>query len=176
MITVIKDQIAARLDGYPAFAGRVHIDRERPFAESDLPCANVRFIDAEADNTVAGQIDWLGNFTVTVTAMSPEPDRPDAEVERLTEIARKRIAAAENLVVTALRADHDVEGEVVCRAIVIELAAGWTEEVGELPDDLADLNIVHVDIDMAQPRNDPQHPPGPDGQIDAQTTIELPPP
>ncbi len=38
--------------------------------------------------------------------------------------------------------------------------------------DLTALKEVMIDIDMASPRNDPQTPPAPDGQIDASTLIE----
>lgn len=45
----------------------------------------------------------------------------------------------------------------------------------EFPPTVADgLTAIHADWDMASPRNDPQEPAGPDGQIDAQDDLALP--
>jgi hypothetical protein len=182
MIYEIQERIATRLMTRPDLAERVYIERARQLSESDLPCVDVRFTGADVDNGVLGQIGLTGHFEVKVRVLDAEPHAPAMKADLLGRIARGLLYTDANLsgllpnplCIDAIRAETNAEGELIVRSIVLELSACWIECPDVDFDALADLRTVHVDIDMASPRNDPPLPGCPDGQIDARETIHLP--
>lgn len=64
--------------------------------------------------------------------------------------------------------DNAEDREAAMLSLNYECQYIWQPEI-----DAVDLLSVKVGIDMASPRNDPQIPTGPDGQIDAEVDIQL---
>ena len=181
MIYDIPEHIANRLMAHPDLDGRVYVERDRQLSESELPCVDVRFVDAEADSSASWQTEWTGRFTVTVKVCAIEPHAPALKAARLSRIVRDLLCSDTSLGglltrplrIDAMHAEKDSEGEVIVRAVVIDISAYWVEPSLVDPGELSDLVTVHVEIDMASPRNDPPLPTRPDGQIDAQVTIHM---
>lgn len=179
-IVAIKSALAARLDDIAGFGGRVFVDRERPYADSDLPCLEISFESADPERKVEHLINWQARFSLAVCVKAAETARPDTTAETLLEAVQASLYSylslggllPEELNFSSVQSEVDAGGECVVRRLTMDIVCPYTTELYGLATD--DFLTTDVQIDMASPRNDPQLPTEPDGQIDAVATINLP--
>lgn len=179
-ITAIKTALQARLDDIAGFSGRVFVDRERPYADGDLPCLEISFEGAEPDRKADHYLNWRARIALAVCVKAAETARPDTAAETLLEAVQASLYAylnlggllPEELDFGSVRSEVDAGGECVVRKLAMEIVCPYTMELyGPATNDFL---TTAVQIDMAGPRNDPQLPTEPDGQIDAAVTFNLP--
>lgn len=179
-ITGFKAALQTRLLAVAAFGNRIYVDRERPLEDADLPCAMIRFAGAEASRTLIHAISWQAQVDVEIIVKAAEPTRPDTTAEGYLNSVLTRLytdmklgnVLADDMNFTGVRTEESAEGERVVRKLILSIT-------GELVDGVYDVAAdafvtARIDIDMASPRNDPQTPADPDGQLDASATITLP--
>lgn len=176
----IRDDAAARLVAAGVAAGNVVAGRMQSAPDDTLPAIDVH-IGQQRFETLGGSIPDFKVETDLVLvveerqATDADPTAPDA-LDALIDTAVaalfgdaawvaqwQRVLAVE--VVPIL--DPDGARPTGTATVTITL-----EYQTEYPPTVADaLAAVHADWDMANPRNDPQTPTGPDGQIDAQDDL-----
>jgi hypothetical protein len=179
-ISGFKAALAARLVPLAAFNGRIFVDRERDFADAELPCVVISFTGADAARTLVNGIEWTTRLDVVLIVKAAESARPDTTAEGYLNDVLARLytdmklggVLADEMNFTAVRSEESANGERVVRRLVLELSGVVVDDLYAAVAD--DFITAAVEIDMASPRNDPQTPAEPDGQIDARTTITLP--
>lgn len=179
-IIAIKAALQSRLDDIAGFGGRVFVDRERVYADGDLPCLEICFESAEPERKADHYLNWRARFSLAVCVKAAETARPDTTAETLLEAVQASLYAwlnlggllPEELDFGSVRSEEDASGERVVRKLVMDIVCPYTMELyGQATDDFL---TTAVEIDLASPRNDPQLPTEPDGQIDAAVTFNLP--
>lgn len=179
-LAAIKTALAARLDDIAGFAGRVFVDRERPYEDADLPCLEIAFEGADPERKADHYLNWRARFALAVCVKAAETSRPDTMAETLLEAVQARLyndlnlggLLPEELDFASVRSEADAGGDCVVRRLTMTIVCPYTMELyGPATDDFL---LAAVQIDLASPRNDPQLPTEPDGQIDAATTFNLP--
>ncbi|MEW6612703.1 MAG: hypothetical protein AB1409_08180 [Pseudomonadota bacterium] len=179
-VTDIKAALQTLLGTIAGLNGRVFVDRERPYEAADLPCVEITFEGAEPERKADHYLDWRARIGLAVMVKAAESARPDTTAEGLLGNVLAKLYAdlklggvlPEELEFGPIRSEEDAAGEHVVRRLVMEIVCSYTEELyGQATDTFL---TAAVQIDMAGPRNDPQEPAEPDGQIDAAATIHLP--
>lgn len=171
----VRDDIALRLAAVPGITllkGRV-----KPIAEDELPAVVVLTGSERAERYLDNFLD-LHRLSVQVRIFVRSTD---AVLDAVDDIAEQ--------VTAILRQDETLDGLVQCfeyqgvtpdyeSAADMEIAVGTMDFEARYFHELRgvvvdDLDTVHAAIDMSSPRNDPQEPVEPDGQIDAELLIDL---
>ena len=179
-IVAIKSALQARLDDIAGFGGRVFVDRERAYADADLPCLEISFESADPERKVEHYLNWRARFSLAVCVKAAETARPDTTAETLLEAVQASLYAylnlggllPEELDFGSVRSEVDANGERLVRRLTMDVVCPYTMELYGVCTD--DFLTTDVQIDLASPRNDPQLPTEPDGQIDAAVTFNLP--
>lgn len=179
-IVAIKSALQSRLVAIAGFGGRVFVDRTRPYADGDLPCLEIGFESADPERKADHYLNWRARFSLAVCVKAAETERPDTASETLLEAVQASLYAwlnlggllPEELDFGSVRAEEDAGGDCVVRRLTLDIVCPYTMELyGQATDDFL---TAAVQIDLASPRNDPQLPTEPDGQIDAAVTFNLP--
>lgn len=180
-ITGFKSALQTRLQNVTGLFGtRIFVDRERPLEDADLPCAVIRFKGAEASRTLIHEITWQAQVDVELVVKAAETTRPDTTAEGYLNIVLARLytnmklndVLADEMSFTGVRPEESAEGERVVRKLILSITGELVDGVYDVAADA--FETAHIDIDMASPRNDPQTPAEPDGQLDAAAIITLP--
>jgi hypothetical protein len=179
--SIIREDLRALLDGATDAGSSVFKSRSEPFAEDDLPAIAIVTPSEDGDNLAAdgGHPQLRKTLTVVIrcmvaatsdASMSIALDTLTEQVEPLILTNIDFIKAREKLLDfnTALATTED--GAVIPGVADITMRLQYTEEYPPVIGD--DLKTIAADWDMASPRNDPQTPTGPDGQIDAQDELK----
>lgn len=179
-VATIEAALLACLEPIAGFGERIFVNRERPYESADLPCLEIRFTGEDSERGADHYMTWDASFALAVCVKAAEADRPDLAADALYQQVKARLYAdmtlagevPRELEFAGGRPDVDAGGEFVVRKLVLDIKCQYTDELyGQATDA---LSTVAMGIDMGNPRNDPQLPAGPDGQIDAQITIDLP--
>lgn len=179
-ITDIKAALKDRLALIPGFGGRIFVDRARPYEDPDLPCLEITFDGADPERKIEHYIHWRARIGLSVQVKAAETERPDTTAEALLGDVQASLYAdpsldgvlPDELEFGSITADEDAGGDRVVRRLKMEVIALYNEEL--YPVALTDFGSAAINIDMASPRNDPQTPATPDGQIDAAVIVTLP--
>jgi len=173
-LTSIKAALVALLTPLPGFAGRVYAEHERLLTAAQLPCVVVRFSGARAEVSCAAHIDWTAGYEIVIYTAAEMAQEPQTAAEQLMESvldALGRDTTLSGLVPPEIQFESitpslENGANLIVRCLTIALSAALRRPVNRA-DGLDDFLHAHVDIDMASPRNDPQTPACPDGQLDA---------
>lgn len=177
------------LDAITELEGRVHASRSLPVngdKPSELPCALI-FTDRDPADKADGYTS-LRNLALRIVVIVRADAEADDILDDLCEAIEQAIEAEmsgeldadpmlANLVdscdyVDTILTYAGEEG----RAEFVHAEMTYIAKYYRTPaQTFVDLNTAHADIDMSNPRNDPQTDVHPDGQIDASTTINLNP-
>lgn len=170
----IRARVATVLGAHPDLAN-LFVSRGRPAHESQAPFGRVmigsetsgRAIDRHAEKR---SLDLRIQLVVQATTGS------DDALDDLAETVEKLMAADPTLNDLAERHDYqgtsfDFDGGANADLAAAELKYS-IEYIYEYEPVFDDFITAAVGIDMASPRNDPQTPAEPDGQIDASATID----
>jgi hypothetical protein len=179
-IAAIETALQSLLTPIAGFGGRIFVNRERAYAPADLPCLEVKFTGEDVQRSAEHQQQWAVNYSLSVCVKSAEPDRPDLAAYALYDQVKALLAA--NMTLAGVvpdeieflsgRPDVDAAGEYVVRKLMLDIRCIYRLDLYGVAGDA--LTTATFGIDMANPRNDPPQPYGPDGQIDAQVSITLP--
>ncbi len=179
-ITDIKTALQTICGTVTGLNGKVFVDRDRPYEDSDLPCLEITFEGADPARNADHYLDWAARFGLAIKVKAAELDRPDTMAETLLGAVQAKLytnlklsgVLDKELDFGSIRSEDDANGEKVVRKLTMEIVCAYTEELyGQAMDDFLE---AAVQIDLAGPRNAPQIPAKPDGQIDAAATINLP--
>lgn len=172
----IRDAVYNLLKTQPALT-RMFEARTKPANEADLPFGNVT-TGAETVEDLADQFKELRTLQVSVMLVVRQAAGVADKLDDLAETVEALLGAAQTLggVCDFFRykgcePDYGsaAADEVAMLTMNYECKYTW-----ELEPVLGGLSTVAVSFDMSGPRNDPQLPAQPDGQIDAAATINLP--
>ena len=178
-VPAIKTALREKL--LPIFSGRVFVEQERALSGADLPCLEITFRSAEPSRDMDHFIVWRARFSLEVFARAAETDRPDQTAESLMESVQNALyqdlkiggALSDEMAFGTVEADSDAAGEQVVRSVAMTVYCPYI--AGLYPRANDDFLTAEIGFDLASPRNDPQIPAQPDGQIDARVSVQLPP-
>ena len=167
----LRDRLAATNIVKKVFAGRAQVTHAK-----EMPFINVltgsetceRPIDASELRTV--QV-FIKIYTNAAEGIYDELDSIAYAVESVLEKDSGLSGIVENFEYSGADPDAISASDTENGELTLNYTAQYLREPDPIADDLV---LICTDIDMADPRNDPQFPPGPDGQIDASVTIEFP--
>jgi hypothetical protein len=179
-VATIEAALQSCLTPIAGFAGRVFVNRERAYAASDLPCLEIKFTGEDPERSADHYQSWDAHFSLAVCVKAAEADRPDLAADALYQQVKAQLYAnltlddevPNELEFSGGRPEVDAAGEFVVRKLVLDIKCRYLDELYGIASNA--LTTVTVGIDMANPRNTPSLPYGPDGQIDAQVSITLP--
>lgn len=152
--------------------------RFKPTKQSDLPLLNVvSGEEVKVDDIDSGRERRRVELHVVLYALA------EANVEDVLDSLAEQVEAllladetlgnkVESIVYTGASPDYDSAAaqEIASLALKFDVTYIWT-----MPEVSADaFTLALVSVDMAGPRNDPQLPAGPDGQIDSVDQVALP--
>jgi hypothetical protein len=172
----IRQAIFTLLQPHPLL-NKLFVTRTKPTAESKLPFANV-MSGTEVSEDLTDN--WLEFRTLQVHVLlyvQQSPGVADA-LDNLAEAVENLLSKDQTLggVCSKFRykgcePDYDsaVAQESALLTMNYEVEYVWEPTINADP-----LTTINVEVDMASPRNDPQVPATPDGQIDAVIEILLP--
>lgn len=177
--TAIRTDLAARMQALSGSIAGLLVARQRhkPLAESAMPIINVQTgSEKAARNSDAYRDIRTLDVAIIISAQTDEEVADDLDdVAELVEAALGLVPTLDDLVerfeYTGMTPSYAEGAAVQAASLRLEYECDYLWQ--PTPDVVA-LATVHVDIDMASPRNNPQTPTGPDGQIDASDHINLP--
>jgi hypothetical protein len=172
----IREKLYALLQPHPSLEALFE-SRTKPLSSRKLPFANV-MTGGEVAEDLSDH--WQERRTVQVMVQVYVQDGHDV-VDRLDDLAgpiERLLSVDQRLggLTVAFRykgCDPDYTGASSQEAALLTMNYE-AQYVWEPEPTADDLGIVAVDFDMSSPRNDPPIPVGPDGQVDASATINLP--
>ncbi|MDR1276387.1 MAG: hypothetical protein LBL72_08435 [Candidatus Accumulibacter sp.] len=176
----VKQKLSDLVKTIPEFGNRVYVEHERLLSPADLPACVIRFSDASVNENDGWRVIWTARFSVAVTTLAPTDSEPETQAEILIDAILRHLLAdirlsgllSWDLSLEGISVEMDAAGETVARRLTLSLAVRLVDVIG-LAEELPDLSTVAVGIDMASPRNNPQLPTGPDGQIDAEVSVDF---
>lgn len=151
--------------------------RGRTISELKAPCANITLGNEVYDDDIAGfavkrkLVVYIKAYVVAGKEAANQLDEISYVIENLLHNKKDLNGNCDVLEYQGMQPNYDNAPLQDSAMITLQYNCNYTWEPDET--NLNDLNIVHVDIDMSSPRNDPQKPYEPDGQIDASATIDL---
>ena len=180
-VASIEAALQSCLTPIAGFGGRVFVNRERAYAANELPCLEIKFSGEDPERSADHYQTWNAHISLSVCVKAAEADRPDLALDALYQQVKAALyvnmrlggEVTRELEFSGSRPDVDAAGEFVVRKLVLDIKCRYDDELyGQASDT---LSTVTFGIDLGNPRNDPQLPSGPDGQIDASVSITLPP-
>ncbi len=179
-ITAIKQALADKLIAAATGAGaHVYTNRVRPLQDSELPAIVISFTRAGGDRTLQEQVRRQGEFVIRIIVKGPDAADPDTQAETILDQVETALKtdlyvgdAAEEIEMGDITAEgsDDLEGDARSLSLIVRIT--WMQEIYGVATDA--LSLANVEIDMANPRNEPSNLNQPDGQIDAVSAITLP--
>lgn len=172
----IRDAVAALLAPHPLLT-RLFEARTKAANEDALPFANVT-TGAESVEDLADQFREIRTLPVMVTlvvrkdkGVADQLDDLAEHVENLLGLDPTLGGACEQLRYKGCEPDYTSAASEEAASLTLNYECKY---VWEPSPDLDVLQTIEVQFDMAGPRNEPQLPSHPDGQVDAVATIVLP--
>ena len=172
---VVIDKIVSMLTGMPG-SPKPKEEDEKP-APANQPVVRVSMV-GESSVRSKSEMQDERNMRVEIKLAVPRAAGFHAALNAISAMIENKIGAAPQLENTAescqyigMTADMGAVSDIDAASIVLiyEVMYIYT------PTTAADAFLTaNIKIDMASPRNDPQKPTQPDGQIDASATITLP--
>lgn len=170
----IRNRLVELLQTHPDLSA-LFVSRGRPVSENRVPFGKVVI----ASETAGKKMDYISearSLDVRILLVVKALSGADAQLDALAEQVENILAAHQTLDGLAERQEYkgtqfEFEDGATGDLSSAELryAVDYIYEPVQVFDD---LSTVAVGFDMASPRNEPQIPATPDGQIDAQVTIE----
>ncbi len=172
--TGIRQRVVTVLQAHPDLAN-LFVSRGRPAHESQAPFGKV-VIGSETSGRAMDYHSEKRTLDLRIQLVVQSATGADDDLDALAETVENLMAADPTLNSLAERHDYqgttfDFEGGAQADLAAAELRYS-IEYIYEPVAELDDLIQVATGIDMASPRNDPQTPTGPDGQIDARATVD----
>lgn len=160
-----------------AASARLFRQRIKPTSESKLPWINIETDGDTADRHTDQYTDRHAlSINVRIAAKDQDLvadvlDTISEQVEAVLRINPTLLGTVESFDYKSSNPDYNGAADVEIAELVLNYECIYITEPSLNGDDFLTLD---VDFDMASPRNDPQNPATPDGQIDASATITLP--
>ncbi len=172
--TAIRNRVVTILSAHPDLTA-LFVSRGRPASESRAPFGEV-VITSETASKRMDYISELRVLDLRISLVVKAVSGADAELDALAEVVENLMAADQTLSGLCEKQEYkgaqfDFEGGAVSDVASVELRYS-VEYIYEPAQAFDDLVMVAIGIDMASPRNEPQVPSEPDGQIDARVTID----
>lgn len=166
----IVDVLSAQSDLSALF-----VSRGRPVHESKAPFGSV-VIASESASRKSDYPSESRVLDVRIALTVKSVDGVDAQLDALAEVIERLMAVDPRFDDLAERSDYqgtafDFESGANGDLASAELRYN-VEYIFEPVSDFDNFSTFSAGFDMASPRNEPQVPAGPDGQIDAEVTIE----
>lgn len=170
----IRARVKAIMESHPDLAN-LFVSRGRPVSERKAPYARV-MINQEA---AGRQMDFHSEkrtLDVKIQLVLQSVTGADDALDALAETTENLMAADPTLNNLAER--HEYQGtafdfEAGAQADLVSAELSYSVQyIYEPASEFDDFVTAAVGFDMASPRNEPQVPSGPDGQIDAAATID----
>lgn len=172
----IREAVVEKLQGHPLL-NELFLARTKATGSRRLPFANV-ITGGETTEDLSDQWQEKRTLQVYVQLYVLNAGSVVDELDDLAEVVEARLGSdlylgglCESMRYRGCQPDYESAAELEAALLTMTYEAVYIWQ----PDPDGDpLEMVHVEIDMSSPRNDPPNPIGPDGQLDASATINLP--
>lgn len=172
----IRDAVTAKLTAHTLLT-KLFEARTKPAGEESLPSANV-ISGTETVEDLADQFRELRTLQVSIVLEAKQAAGVVVKLDDLAEQVESLLSTVPTLggVCEFFRykgcdPDYDSASAQEAASLTLNYECKYVWEPVPV---VNTLTTVQVSVDMAGPRNDPQLPSRPDGQIDASATITLP--
>ncbi|MDR1311924.1 MAG: hypothetical protein LBK01_08675 [Burkholderiaceae bacterium] len=172
----IREAVYQKLSAHPDLATLFYA-RTKSISEEDLPAGDV-VTGSETVESASDQWQELRTVQLHVLLYAQNTASVADTLDTLAEVVEQLLSDDQTLgglCTTFQYAGCDPDYESAATYDMAILTMNYTcRYVWQRAFDLGELSSISVGIDMASPRNDPQIPAHPDGQIDAEIEITLP--